>query len=175
MPFAFRVYAYYKVNHRLTDMALHNIIDKLNPELRSIDNVDGKKRVREFYLMSKEDAYGLIQAIAQINGLEKNLVLVEPSAKEKEDEETAKKFRSPTNFYDIGLKNGDELVFTRDPNVKCKIVSSRKVLYEGEEWSLIGLTNKFMHRKTGALYNGFMFFTYNGEKLWDRRLRLESK
>ena len=56
-PFAFRLYAFYEVNHRLTDMKLHNIIDRLNPDLRSIDNVDGKKRVREFYAMSKEDAY----------------------------------------------------------------------------------------------------------------------
>ena len=47
-PFAFRVYATYEVNARLTDMKIHNIIDKLNPNLRSIDNVEGKKRVREF-------------------------------------------------------------------------------------------------------------------------------
>ena len=55
-PFAFRVYATYAVNARLTDMKLHDIIDKLNPELRSIDNVNGKKRVREFYAMTAEDA-----------------------------------------------------------------------------------------------------------------------
>lgn len=48
-PFAFRCYATYEVNHRLTDMKIHSVIDKLNPNLRSIDNVDGKKRVREFF------------------------------------------------------------------------------------------------------------------------------
>ena len=51
-PFAFRVYATYEVNARLTDMKIHNIIDKLNPTLRSIDTVEGKKRIREFYAMS---------------------------------------------------------------------------------------------------------------------------
>ena len=88
-PFAFRVYAYYKVNHRLTDLKIHNIIDKLNPNLRSIDNVNGKQRVREFYAMSKEDAFEILQAIAEINGLEENLVLVKPTENEKKEEQTS--------------------------------------------------------------------------------------
>lgn len=53
-PFAFRIYATYEVDHRLNDMKLHKLIDKLNPELRSIETVNGKKRVREFYAMSPE-------------------------------------------------------------------------------------------------------------------------
>ena len=52
IPFAFRIYATYVVEARLEDMKLHALIDQLNPNLRSIDNVDGKKRVREFYAMS---------------------------------------------------------------------------------------------------------------------------
>ena len=51
-PFAFRVYATYEVDSRLSDLKIHSIIDKLNPDLRSIDNFNGKKRVREFYAMS---------------------------------------------------------------------------------------------------------------------------
>lgn len=53
-PFAFRVYATYEVDIRLTDMKIHDVIDKLNPDLRSIDTVNGKKRVREFYAISPE-------------------------------------------------------------------------------------------------------------------------
>ncbi len=89
-PFAFRLYAYYEVDHRLTDMKLHAIIDRLNPDLRSIDNVNGKKRVREFYAMSKEDAYALFDAIAEINGLSDRLHLVEPTKKDKKEENIAK-------------------------------------------------------------------------------------
>ncbi len=51
IPFAFRIYAIYKGEERLTDLKLSALIDQLNPNLRSIDNVDGKKRVREFYAM----------------------------------------------------------------------------------------------------------------------------
>ena len=65
-PFAFRVYATYEVNSRLSDLKIHSIIDKLNPNLRSIENNDGKKRVREFYAMTPEDAYSILEAIAAV-------------------------------------------------------------------------------------------------------------
>ena len=74
-PFAFRVYATYDVDTRLTDMKLHAMIDKLNPTLRAVDNVDGKKRVREFYAMSAEDAYELFEAMAEIHGTQDRLKL----------------------------------------------------------------------------------------------------
>lgn len=43
IPFAFRVYATYEVNSRLSDIKIHSIIDKLNPNLRSVDTFNGKK------------------------------------------------------------------------------------------------------------------------------------
>ena len=46
IPFAFRVYATYEVTSRLSDLKLHSIIDKLNPNLRSIETFDGKQRIR---------------------------------------------------------------------------------------------------------------------------------
>ena len=42
VPFAFRVYATYEVDSALSDKKLHSILDKLNPELRSTEEVDGK-------------------------------------------------------------------------------------------------------------------------------------
>lgn len=55
--FAFRVYAIYEVSTRLSDIKLHKIIDKLNPDLRSIDDFNGQKRIREFYAMKPEEVY----------------------------------------------------------------------------------------------------------------------
>ena len=46
VPFAFRVYATYEVDSALSDKKIHSILDKLNPELRSAEEVDGKRRVR---------------------------------------------------------------------------------------------------------------------------------
>lgn len=89
IPFAFRVYATYEVTTRLKDLKLHNLIDNLNPNLRSIETFNGQKRVREFYAMSPEDAYRILEAIAEINGSPEKLKLVEPSVEDKAAEDTA--------------------------------------------------------------------------------------
>ena len=106
VPFAFRVYATYDVADRLSDIQIHNIIDSLNPNLRSIETFEGKKRVREFYAMTKEDAFKLLEGIAKINGLTKNLKLHTPTQSEVNDTETANEVkeesierRSPFSFY----------------------------------------------------------------------------
>ena len=67
-PFAFRVYATYSVKARLTDLKIHEMIDRINPDLRSIDNIDGKKRVREFYAMKPDEAYAILEAMAESAG-----------------------------------------------------------------------------------------------------------
>lgn len=48
IPFAFRAYAVYEVESALTDKELHKLIDRLNPDLRSIETFDGRERVKEF-------------------------------------------------------------------------------------------------------------------------------
>ena len=169
-PFAFRVYATYEVGSRLTDMKIHNVIDRLNPSLRSIDNINGKKRVREFYAMTKEEAYSILEAIAEINGLEKNLHLVEPTEKEKKEEETARRILKNSDFYELGLKNGDVLLFVKDKNIKCSIISNRKVLYENKEYSLSALAGELLDYKS---VNGFRYFEFEGETLWDKRRKME--
>lgn len=89
MPFAFRVYAKYEVEKRLKDLDLHALIDKLNPELRSIDEFDGKPRIREFYAMTPEDAYEILECIAKISGTEDKLYRMKPEGHEILDEELA--------------------------------------------------------------------------------------
>ena len=91
IPFAFRVYATYEVESRLSDKKIHEIIDKLNPNLRAIDNFAGKQRVREFYAMTKEDAYELLKNIAEINGRLKKLKLIKANEQEQTDEEIAER------------------------------------------------------------------------------------
>ena len=86
IPFAFRVYATYEVNSRLSDLKLHAIIDKLNPDLRSVDEFNGQKRVREFYAMKPEEAYAILEAMAEIHDCKENLKLVVPSDVEAQEE-----------------------------------------------------------------------------------------
>ena len=89
VPYAFRLYAYYEVASRLTDMKLHAMIDRLNPNLRAIEDFNGKKRVREFYAMEAKEAYSILETIAELNGMQENLHLVKPTIEEVNAEEEA--------------------------------------------------------------------------------------
>ena len=116
IPFAFRVYATYEVNSRLSDLKIHEIIDKLNPNLRSIENFEGKKRVREFYAMTKEDAYFILEAIAEIHGCTNKLKRIQPTKNEQVDEEIAERIETET-----GIRRGN------DPITKEEYLATKKI------------------------------------------------
>ena len=151
IPFAFRVYATYEVNSRLSDLKIHTIIDKLNPNLRSIDNFNGQKRVREFYAMSAEDAYSILEAIAEIHGCTDKLMLVNPNEEE--------------------IKVGAVLEYYTDSAITCTVVDDRKVEYNSEIMSLTGVA-KIITGKTSGIA-GPRYFKYKGAWLWDIEGRKE--
>ncbi len=145
VPFAFRLYAYYKVPVRLTDMKLHSMIDKLNPNLRAIDDFNGKKRVREFYAMDAHDAFSILEAIAEIHGLKENLVLVEPTIEQQKKEDEAQEIRtkrSATSLPKMGwlieqgvVHIGDEIYVINHPEEKAIIIDHENVKYKEEVMS----------------------------------------
>ena len=178
IPFAFRVYAIYEVDKALTDKELHKLIDNLNPDLRTIENFDGKERVKEFYAMSAEDAYSLLECIAKISGTINRLKRLTPEGHEILDEQIANEIketarRGPFRFYDCGITPGSEIVFVEDPTIRPIVVDDRHIEYDGETTSLSALAQKikgFDHPVQGTLW-----FAYNGEKLSDLRDRIEKE
>lgn len=92
-PFGFRIYATYEVSDRLKDIPVHTLIDQLNPSLRSKDTIEGKIRVREFYNMLPEEAFGILEMIAKVNGLEHKLKRYEQTKEQAEDEQLAEKVK----------------------------------------------------------------------------------
>lgn len=92
-PFGFRIYATYEVPKRLQDKSVHNLIDQLNPTLRSRELIGGKSRVREFYAMTPEEAFSILEMIAKINGLEDKLKIYKPTIQETRDEENAEEVK----------------------------------------------------------------------------------
>lgn len=110
VPFAFRIYATYEVDSALSDKKLHSILDNLNPELRSREEVDGKRRIREFYAMTPEDAFSILEAIAEINGYLHRLKKWKATATEQRDEQLAQKISeqyqermAPITFSKCGI------------------------------------------------------------------------
>jgi translation initiation factor IF-2 len=152
VPFAFKVYATYRVSTRLTDVKVHDIIDKLNPGLRAIEEYNGKKRVREFYAMSAQDAYSLLEAIAAINGLEGNLKKTEQTLQDEEDEREAEQIRKRAVLPKMDwlieqgiVKIGDELYVKNHPAEIAKVVDTENVDYKGTVMSF----NQFILKVTG--------------------------
>lgn len=178
IPFAFRVYAIYEVEKSLTDKELHKLIDNLNPDLRTIENFDGKERVKEFYAMSPEDAYGLLECIAKISGTIDRLKRLTPEGHEILDEQIAEEIketarRGPFRFSACGIPEGSEIAFVEDSEIKPIVIDDRHIEYNGETTSLSALAQKikgFDHPVQGTVW-----FTYNGERLSDLRDRLEKE
>ena len=149
LPFEYEIYATYETNGKLEDKKLHDLIDKLNPELRVSSN-------REFYMMTPEDAFGLLEAIKYISGTSNEL------EKWKEDPtiNPTKTKRPPINFSKCGIPVGAELVYVDDPGVKVVVESDRKVIYNNEITSLSAVAGRL---KGLNAVQGSSYFTYNGK------------
>lgn len=176
VPFAFRAYATYEVDSELTDKELHNLIDKLNPDLRTIDNFDGKKRVKEFYEMSKEDAYAILESIAKISGTLDRLKRCTPTGKQIEEEQRAEEARENARrgafrFSQVGIVPGERVVFIENESIQPIVVDDRHIEFDGQTTSLSALAQQikgFNHPVQGTLW-----FTYKGVKLTELRERME--
>jgi len=179
IPFAFRVYATYEVNSRLSDLKIHAIIDKLNPNLRSIETFDGHKRVREFYAMSPEDAYSILEALAEIHGCTDKLKLIQPNEEEERAEETADEIATERqekaenfSFAKCQIPVGATVEYCNAgvSGIYCTVVDDRMVEYQGKKMYLTSLAKMLVGRKTPIA--GPRYFKYNGEWLNDIRNKL---
>ena len=176
IPFAFRAYAVYEVETNLTDLVLHDLIDKLNPELRSIETFDGKERKREFYAMRPEEAYSLLECIAKISGTEDRLKKMTPEGHEILDEQIADEVRQearrgPFRFSEVGIPKGAKIQYINDPSIEATVVDDRHISYNGMVTSCSALAQELL--ESDYVVQGTVYFTYEGEKLRDRRNRME--
>ena len=91
----------------------------------------------------------------------------------QEDDNPEIRTKTPNQytFQQLGIEVGSELVYTRNQNIKCTTTHGRKVIFDGEEYSLSGLAKQLFEQ--GGIYrkynniNGWMYFTFNGETLYD--------
>ena len=176
IPFAFRVYAVYETDGKLNDKEVHKLIDMLNPDLRTIETFDGKTRTKEFYAMSAEDAYSLLECIAKISGTTDRLMRMKPEGHEVMDEETAEEIseesrRGPFKFSMCGIKPGEKIQFVDNPEIEAIVVDDRHIEFNGETTSLSALAKEL--KGFDHVTQGPKWFSYKGEILKEMRKRLE--
>lgn len=169
IPFAFRAYATYDVDHRLTDKQLHSLIDNLNPDLRSVETFNGKTRTKEFFAMSPEEAYAILEAIAKISGTTDRLHRVTPTGDEIKDEETAFEIKSearrgPFRFSMVGIEPGSVITFYNDETITAEVVDDRSIRY-GDEVTSLSKAAAMVLGDEGRSVAGPMYWKYEGKAL----------
>lgn len=151
LPYEYEVYATYETSGNLEDKKLHKMIDNLNPGLRVSKN-------REFFVMSPEEAYELLESIATISGTIDKLKRTKVCETKKQRIK-----KPPVNFAKCGIPVGAELVFVEDPSVVDIVVSDKKVQYKEEITSLSAISDSIKGYST----SGPQFFTYKGVTVSD--------
>jgi len=175
VPLPYEVYATLKtVKYNEAEQLIHKSIDRIS-NLRISPN-------REFFNIPPEKAYEIFLDIA---------TMLDDAEVELHNEETLKpmtklptkhskdKFIKKSNFdfYSRGIKNGDEVCFIKDKNIIAVVISSTKVSFENNIWSLSALARELftrMHQNNNSgAYQGPAFFTFNGIKLTELPIHQE--
>ena len=134
---------------------------------------------REFFTLAPERAVSLLKAIGGKEVQFGNNEMIDEEGKVVEENSRIDKItkRSNFTFSGVNVPVGVEITFTRDDTKKAKVISDKRVEFEGEEYSLSNLAQKLFeelgyHWKS---VQGPAYFEYNGEILADRRSRLEEE
>ena len=131
--------------------------------------------------MSAEDAYSILEAIAEINGYTHRLKKWKATAAERQDEELAQEISeqhqerlSPFRFSLCNIAAGEPIEFCCAGNEHsgetCTVYDNKHVKYNGEIWSLTALVKHLLDTKQSVA--GPRYFKYKGEWLNDIRSQL---
>lgn len=156
VPFQFNcVYACRVDDCKKVEEALHVAFstDRVNPK-------------REFFRMSSERVLAILKLFEKENvtdtlstDLQKNL-----STEEQEAEKKSRLRRPPLNFEEMGISKGDRLtMFYEDKEYVVEVCDIHKVKFNGEEYSLTGITKKI--RNINYAIQPTRFWNYNGRNL----------
>ena len=104
----------------------------------------------------------------------KRIQLTEEEAEEEDiaEEINYARRRSNFSFSELEIPLGAELEFTGNREIKCKVISDKKVDFEGRRLSISALANEL--KETTGLSGSYYFF-YEDEILIARRARLKRK
>ena len=127
--------------------------------------------------MSPEDAYSILEAIAEIHGCGDKLKIAALSAEEKSAEQMAQEIDTESteraanfSFGKCQIPVGAKIEYYDNPNITATVVDDRNVEYHGETMSLAALAKLLSGKKYSIA--GPKFFKYKGEWLNDIRHRL---
>lgn len=123
---------------------------------------------REFFKIKPEQAMAILELFNRedvtqeiTDEIDNDLTTEDKSASEKINSSR----RPPLNYFEMGMKKDDLLVYVKDNNIIASIVDEKKVMYEGEIYSLTALTKKILNIQHAIQPTGYWMF--NGKNLRD--------
>lgn len=115
--------------------------------------------------------------LEECSGTENRLKKMAPEGYEILDEETAKEVakeakRGPFRFSKYGIPAGATVKYINNPEI-ATVVGDRHISYKGVTTSTSALAQELL--ESDYQVQGTAYFTYKGEKLTDRRDRMEAE
>lgn len=126
---------------------------------------------REFFQIAPERVVAALK-LAEIENITPKKDIVE----NKEDQQAlneARARRAPFRFDMVGIPAGSEISFSRDENIKARVIDNRFIELEGEKTRLSDSAQKLLGVEWPA--QGPLYWMYEGETLDERRRRIESE
>jgi hypothetical protein len=83
------------------------------------------------------------------------------------NETIQKKYNKRFSFGYVNIPIGSELIYTRDENIKCKVINDNEVEYNNKNYSLSRLADELL-TQNGYSWKGVtgpLYFEYNGKTL----------
>ena len=126
---------------------------------------------REFFEISPGRAVSALR-LAELENVTPKTDFVE-SQEDQQALNQARTKRSVFNFKMVDIPVGAELTFSRDENVKAKVIDNRSIEFNGESTSLSGAAQKILNVEWPI--QGTIYWMYDGETLDERRKRYEEE
>ncbi|MCM1182401.1 MAG: GIY-YIG nuclease family protein [Roseburia sp.] len=183
IPLSYRCYAVYEVDNPLeVEKRIHNLIDIIDNSLHAREQLNnGRTRVREFFKISPETAYGIFKNVADLRGDTDKLKFYTPTLEQSQEQEIAEGRTKRTNnsFRLLNIAVGEEIAFLYDDTITAKVKNNKnQVEYEGTEYTVTGLARKLLIERHGwsenLHVNGWRYFAKDGVSLSDLRDRIEN-
>jgi hypothetical protein len=126
---------------------------------------------REFFKISPERVVSALK-LAEIENITPKKDIVENKEDQNALNQARAEIRSRFSFTMVDIPVGAEVYFSRDENIKAKVVDNRHIILAGEITSLSTSAQKILGYDYGV--QGTAYWMYDSETLDERRKRIES-
>ncbi len=126
---------------------------------------------REFFQISPERVVSALK-LAEIENITPKKDFVESQEDQKALNQVRAEIRARFNFKMVDIPIGAELVFSRDENIKARVVDNQTIEFNGAVTSLSASAQEILGYENSV--QGTAYWMYEGETLDERRRRMDS-